>query len=413
MRPFPVLLSSGVILCAVAAANAATEPASLTTGRQGGVPGTHDSMREICGVNALYMFLRLRGSDASFAEVWDALGNGTTALSLHDLNTAATALGLPTTIRQCGDGETLASLAFPVILYMPHSETTHSENGVGHFVVVLDAPDTDHVTVIDGTSAQERTYRISYFQENGAWTGHVLLPAHPQDPVTARLRWAAYGFAAVDLLLLIPAIGIRWRRSSALLLCVFLFFGHSARSAGGDVRPARLTDGDVWRSGAHDATNCLVLLMRLNDHDVDYDAVQSRLSAEAGDRPVSLAHIRSVARSLGFNVDVVAITPDELGASPPGVILMAPARSDRLFCLYTRKTDGNVGIISGSFVIWSELDPDVFLDDWTGHILIATPQSAWNADVKSLLGLSLIACVIWMVVLFRRHRLRATNEHPS
>src|ERR1700722_8118364 len=64
--------------------------------------------RAICGVNSLYMFLRLHGHHVSFADVQRVLPPKPTGNSVLELQRAAKALGVPTIALECPSFTSLA-----------------------------------------------------------------------------------------------------------------------------------------------------------------------------------------------------------------------------------------------------------------------------------------------------------------
>jgi hypothetical protein len=139
-----------------------------------GLPRHMRAARE-CGLNSLYLLLRLCGHDVTFEQTREAVPIGPSGTSLLELQQAASRLGARTTMSRCSMAE-LVQVPKPVIAHL-HPEMPDSQADAGHFVVVVRA-DKDGVEAIDSTFAASFHYSVAHFES--VWSGHILAPAPPQ-----------------------------------------------------------------------------------------------------------------------------------------------------------------------------------------------------------------------------------------
>jgi hypothetical protein len=163
------------VLFAIGSRQVATR-ASETRELDSRVPPVHDERDNAtwrsenqCGLNSLYVLLRLAGIDVDYHDVrrrYPNNGQPTSILTLQDL---ASQFGLELTA-----GKTnvvgLQRVAKPVIA---HFETVATRGEAsGHYVVVTNVNE-QQVTYVDGTTAETRS--VSWEDFNKLWTGFVLV----------------------------------------------------------------------------------------------------------------------------------------------------------------------------------------------------------------------------------------------
>src|SRR5487761_1144609 len=175
--------------------------------------------KEICGVNCLYMFLRLHGCDVSFDQTWQALGMKKQGTSLLDLKQASTTLGFETRAIECLSATELSRMPFPLILFRPHPNSE-----VGHFLLALKVSEDGELTAVDGTTAKSRTYTIAYFREYGVWTGFVLVRSGNGDIPTEFLHLSLVGMFIVFIC--VARKRVRINTSTAGLLASAILLSH-------------------------------------------------------------------------------------------------------------------------------------------------------------------------------------------
>jgi hypothetical protein len=135
----------------------------------------HERAGRECGLDSLFVFLRLSGHDVTYDQTRAAVPIGPMGTSLLELQQAASRLGANTTLSRCSMPE-LIHMPKPVIAYLPEG-TAGPKGSVGHFVVVLKADETG-VEAADSAVATFLKYSPSQFE--GEWSGHLLAPAPPQ-----------------------------------------------------------------------------------------------------------------------------------------------------------------------------------------------------------------------------------------
>jgi ABC-type bacteriocin/lantibiotic exporter with double-glycine peptidase domain len=132
-----------------------------------------------CGVNCLYVLLKLSDVKVDYGALFARLLRGERETSLLDLQRVAGEYGL-----RCEGGRStpqgLQSARGAVICH-----TENAITGKGHFVLVLRA-DEDGVVTMDGTTCLLR--RASWSTFRTTWSGYVLFP---KESSTARVAGVA------------------------------------------------------------------------------------------------------------------------------------------------------------------------------------------------------------------------------
>jgi hypothetical protein len=177
-----------------------------------------------CGLNSLFMLLRLSGHDVTYEQTRAAVPIGPMGTSLLELQQAASRLGAKTRLSQCSMAE-LKREPKPVIAYFLRA-TGGAVDGPGHFVVVLKADDTG-VEVFDNSYPTALwKYSVPHFEAQ--WSGHILGPAPP--PIWARpLTLTAVAGVWISIGLAYWRVRV-WRRARAPNARVALAQVEGARS---------------------------------------------------------------------------------------------------------------------------------------------------------------------------------------
>jgi len=171
MHPRVLIALAVLVLAAVSLCRAFGHDDSPSVHAPAAIPLPERAQRE-CGLNSLYLMLRLTGHDVTFDQVREAVTVGPSGTSLLELRQAASRLGMRTAVQRCSMDE-LASLPKPVIAYF-HSKDPEPQGRPGHYVVVLRA-DAAGVEIIDGNLAASFWYNAGHFEAE--WSGHVLTPS--------------------------------------------------------------------------------------------------------------------------------------------------------------------------------------------------------------------------------------------
>jgi Peptidase C39 family len=151
---------------------------------------------KVCGVNCLYILLRMKGHVANYTSLLDELivAPGKSVASLADLKEVAGRHGV-----QCAIGKTtpagLKGLAPPVIAHL--EDVTQNGDNFGHFVLVLKSND-DGVTYLDGSTAETFTKPWQVFERR--WSGFVL---YPRSPTSRPFLWCSCFALGLSLIALV------------------------------------------------------------------------------------------------------------------------------------------------------------------------------------------------------------------
>jgi ABC-type bacteriocin/lantibiotic exporter with double-glycine peptidase domain len=123
---------------------------------------------EKCGINSLYLMLRLRGQDVQYRDVENSLGWNPQGHSLSELqNTAANLAGQLELETVKGNYDFLQTVDLPVIAHFEEAL-----QAVGHFVVIYAVNDRV-VEYVDGTTAAPTKLERELF--NDIWSGYLIV----------------------------------------------------------------------------------------------------------------------------------------------------------------------------------------------------------------------------------------------
>jgi len=178
---------------------------STAATRPNQIQGSPPAGSQMCGPNALYMFLRAHDlpvvADSFFREVEP----GDQGLSLAQLRDASTRYGLPAEIRRCTYQELVGAVPFPlVVLLQPGFDD--DQQHAGHYVLVLDA-NSEGVSLVDGTSGELIHLGRHRFCRN--WQGYVLVEAE------GRFSWLLIWAGTIAAWILAAWALLRSNRSKA------------------------------------------------------------------------------------------------------------------------------------------------------------------------------------------------------
>jgi hypothetical protein len=151
-----------------------------------------------CGVNTLYLMLRLTSRPADYAAVERCVPVRSEGTTLLDMSRSAAAFGLELAVIK-GTPATLRGGGLPVIAHL------EEEVGTGGHYVVVTAANEDAIEVIDGTSGKLRVIPESEF--NKAWSRYLLIVDAPR-----RWGWSLPALIALGGLTVALAFATERRR---------------------------------------------------------------------------------------------------------------------------------------------------------------------------------------------------------
>lgn len=133
-------------------------------------PAAEDAVND-CGVNALYVMLRLEGRAADLADLRRTLPDRREdGLSMADLQDAAAAWGCRLVGRQVGPER--LPLDRPAIAWQRHE-------GSGHFIVLRPVGETGTMVAVLDFPRPPRVVDYTELLESPRWSGRVLMPDDP------------------------------------------------------------------------------------------------------------------------------------------------------------------------------------------------------------------------------------------
>ncbi|MGO9471241.1 MAG: cysteine peptidase family C39 domain-containing protein [Isosphaeraceae bacterium] len=159
-----------------------------------------------CGLNCLYVILRLHGRQISYDKLKNEVRTTLDGATLLELKTAGTRYGLEMSVLKVSP-QGMDRVEHPVIALLGDGDGPDVK---GHFVVVYNNTE-DTVEVIDGTTGNLN--RISKGLFNRAFSGYVL--AKPdQGPLDIQGynradQWLAIGCGAVFVLIVLLSLRVR------------------------------------------------------------------------------------------------------------------------------------------------------------------------------------------------------------
>lgn len=136
-----------------------------------------------CGVNALYLMLRLEGRAVDLADLRRGLpDHRADGLSMADLQRAAASRGCRLAGRRVGPDD--VPLDRPAIAWLKHE-------GGGHFVVLRPVGETGTMVTVLDFPRPPRAVDYAELLATAGWSGRVMTPVGPWRLAAA---WAAGGF---------------------------------------------------------------------------------------------------------------------------------------------------------------------------------------------------------------------------
>ncbi len=167
------------------------------------VAGAEETTKLDCGVNALFVLLRLEGRPATLEDLEAALPRSQHpgGYSMAELSAAAASLGLGLEGVRLAQGD--AGLKRPAIAYLKDSQGGHyvairPVGNTGTMVQVIDPPHPAIIMDHDRLLASAK------------WTSRILVPG---DPWISRHRVSLL-VSLAGILLILPAIAPRFRHAS-------------------------------------------------------------------------------------------------------------------------------------------------------------------------------------------------------
>lgn len=159
-----------------------------------------------CGLNCLYVLLRLHGRRVSYDKLKNEVRTTQRGATLLELKTAAARHGLEMSILKVSP-QNMDRVRYPVIALLGDGDGPDVK---GHFVVVYNNTE-DTVEAIDGTTGSLNHISRGVF--NRAFSGYIL--ARPdQGPLDVQSygradRWLAIGCGAALILIVLVSLRVR------------------------------------------------------------------------------------------------------------------------------------------------------------------------------------------------------------
>ena len=157
---------------------------------------------------------------------------------------------------------------------------------------------------------------------------------------------------------------------------------------------------DYWRNPRRCGLNCLYVYMSIHGKEYKLDEIAGRV--KLGTEGASLDNLQRVATDMGVPSSVVKMTNAELSCAPLPAIAHFDVRGGhyQLLLEVSPETVTTADVSSGEI---KELSRDVFLETWSGYLLVSGKTLDWRTMLWRGLGLALICLgVVRWLHAFRR-----------
>lgn len=146
-------------------------PPPTVSHNEGGPEGNW-RIAENCGVNAAYVYLRLRGSSTKYSEVFHGIPRVKGGTSMEDIRRFVSANGIESFVVKVTP-DSLTTVSMPCIaLVDPETSASYDSPEIGHFIVLLGFDDR-HIRYVDGTTGAVRILRTDLFCR--IWSGYLIV----------------------------------------------------------------------------------------------------------------------------------------------------------------------------------------------------------------------------------------------
>jgi hypothetical protein len=373
----------------------------------------------VCGVNALFVYLRCRGVGVDREAIRTHVREGAPGLTMQQMKSISCDAASPAIVVRASISDVDSSM-LPVIGLTKSAVATQAN----HYIVVLSRQD-DRLTFMDGTTGETQSVRQQWIVEREL--GAYLCPANHSAPSATRFDVALTIATIVGLLgVVLMCRKPLWRWAIACLavggFCSLVPGAQNARaldssdgngfsSSRGILEATQWTPeiGDFSRSPRHEAANIAALLLRLNDVSLDYESIWRMFYAD-GDPEVSLLDMKTFLARQGISCRLIRCTPENIDAAwLPAVTLMAAMDHPdtygmSLLCMAGAK---DCCVVSGGAAVARLMDGEEFRRSWSGTLLVLDPKtSTFGAIGLGALGTTLgvvAGCSLIGVRNFRRH----------
>lgn len=357
--------------------------------------------RYLCGRNALYGLLLMRGKNVAHAAVVEALGRYTDypGYSLKQLRQAAETLGLHCSVRFSTREELEANRNLPVVAHL--NDTLSGGLETGHFVIVSELT-KDRVQFFDPVMLIWREKSPEAFLDR--WSGYVLQPTDTDWLPRCTTALVAIGFLAILALL-----GREWmgqaaelsssRRISKCISVLFLVATTWLSEGAADAANADYTG--VWRDSFHDSTNICYVLLSLRGIKPSYREIESQLARDS--QGSSLKSLKAICANYGVQADVLQACPEDLRRLTLPVVLHMSERVEHggvLALMISRGTKG-VLVMQGDTGIIDYLTWDSLRRSWSGYAVV--PRADCFRIKQLILSAAIAVVVVILVALGREY----------
>ena len=320
-----------------------------------------------CGVNSLYMLLRLWGTNTSYDVVKEGLKADKNGISMSELRRVAHTFSLPCQVRRFSSVDQIERCNLPIIAHF-NTAIMDSLTSGGHYVIVLGI-DKNGVTLIDGTSGRVHRFKRDRFV---AYSSGYILDTGSGGLVSV----AQQGVLAVAPALLATSLAVSWlsrrksKRKQALLLLMVLVSAPVLQNECHALEPST-----TFRSSESDAINCVYMMLHYDNITSTYDDLfHSVRSLGAGG--ASLLDIARLLTELGRRSAVYRWDMDDLERNAlPVVSYMDNARGENRgnFVLIHSISSTHCLLVRGGVATFEDMPIDQFRRHWSGFVVAQNP----------------------------------------
>lgn len=341
-----------------------------------------DERFQTCGVNALYVYLRLHAVATRLHSVGRVTLSSPNGSSMLDLKQASDRLGLASKVVHCSASE-LPSMATPFIARC----LSPTKRQTGHYVVVTGRLADGSFTYIDSITGFQNVQDRDAFQ--ATWSGYALVATRGTAMDVAAMSCGA--LVASALIVAFAGVTVRQmrtkRRGAARAeLFVAVLIIATARVASG----APATSRSTWRVAERDGLNCLYLLLKTYSVGVRYTALEREVSGRTKPR-LGMLQLRDAAAAHGLETEIRRWTPAELSecAFPVVLHLDSDRAGQRLgdgeFVLWLGQGSfsgrATHTVLRGGSALLEQCPDELLRRCWSGYALVPrlgeSPRRSW------------------------------------
>lgn len=335
----------------------------------------------VCGVNALFVYLRCRGGAVDYEAIRMHVREGALGLTMEQMKSICAQAASPAIVLR-GSISTIDSSMLPVIGLITADKASQSN----HFIVVMERQGR-RLQIMDGTSGRVHNVRQQWLvdRERGAY----LCPAQGAESILIKpLDRVLLAVAAVISLLGVALVRRKsFRRYGVIYTTIFCFStlglvnqAVGSSDSGDSVLGTGACGATQWepsiaefsRCPGYDAANIGALMLRLYEIESPYQEIWNWFYAK--ERPAaSLLDMKLFMERQGVSCRIIRCSPESIDARwLPAITLVADPVQPSIYemsLLCTASGDSSCVVGGGSASV-RLISGEEFRRTWSGVLLV-------------------------------------------